>query len=62
MAAPLQFEEKPQIIRSGGGILRFAIALAILAVILSLLPGKAAIGFGILVVLGAILANPDVLG
>jgi hypothetical protein len=43
-------------------MVRMAVALAILAVILSLLPGKASIGLAVVVVLGALLTSPDILG
>lgn len=42
-------------------MVRMAIALAILAVILSILPGKAAVGLAVVVVVGALLASPNVL-
>jgi len=56
-----QGEEKPQYVRVGGGLVRIAIALAILAVILSILPGRAAVGLAIVVVLGALMVSPDIL-
>lgn len=43
-------------------MVRMALALAILAVILAILPGKAAVGLAVVVVLGALLTSPDVLG
>lgn len=42
-------------------MVRMVIALAIMALILQVLPGKAAVAFSVLVILGALMVSPEVL-
>lgn len=60
---PYQGEERPQIVnaRSGTGLVRFLIALGLMAGVLAALPPKASAWLAVLLILGAFLINTEFL-